>query len=126
MVSELNDFPAVEHGNAVGIAHGRNTMRDENRSASPHHFAEMVQNPVFGLGVYAGQRIVEDENARVAKDGAGDRGALFLAAGKGDAALADEGLIAIGKTLDIDRDIGGVCSRVNLIVAGLPSPKGDV
>ncbi len=39
----------------------------------------------------AGESIVQNQDLRIAQDGAGQRGALLLAAGKRDAALADHG-----------------------------------
>ena len=50
---------------------------------------EAAEDALFGVGVDAGQGVVEDEDFGVADDGAGDGGALFLAAGEGESALAD-------------------------------------
>ncbi len=61
----------------------------------------MVEDFVFGVGVDAGEGVVEDEDAGTAEEGAGDGGALLLASGEGDAALADGGVIAIGEGLDV-------------------------
>jgi hypothetical protein len=46
------------------------------------------------------RRFVEDEHTRALEDGAGDREALFLAAGEADAVLADLGVVGIGQILD--------------------------
>ena len=50
-----------------------------------------AQNPFFGFGVDARKGVVKNQNARIAQNRAGQGGALFLPAGKGDAALADQG-----------------------------------
>ena len=63
----------------------------------------MRQDPFFGEGVDTGKRVVEDQDTRVAQDGAGNRRALLLAASERDAALADHGLITGGETFDIAR-----------------------
>ena len=72
-----------------------------------HDFAQMVEDLVFGLRVDAGESVVEDQDARVADEGAGDGGALLLSAGEGDAALADHRVVAFGEAFDVGGDVGG-------------------
>src|SRR5438105_1632241 len=67
-------------------------------------------NKFLRLGIKTGGGFVENQNARVGEDGAGDRNALALPAGKLYAALADDGVVAIGETFGklIDaRDLAG-------------------
>src|SRR5271157_1666829 len=66
----------------------------------------MVEDFVFGMGVDAGEGIVEDEDAGAAEQGAGDRGALLLASGESDAAFAYGGVVAFGETFDVLGDVG--------------------
>src|SRR5450759_2779022 len=67
----------------------------------------MVEDFVFGVGVDAGEGVVEDEDAGAAEQGAGDGGALLLASGERDAAFADGGVVALGETFDVLGDVGG-------------------
>ena len=81
---------------------------------------------LFGVGVDGGEGVVEDEDAGIADDGAGDGGALLLAAGECDAALADHGVEALGELEDFGADVrddGGVfdCSG-----GGVGDAEGDV
>ena len=78
----------------VGVADGGNAVGDEDGGAPAHDFAEMIEDFVFGVGVDAGEGVVEDEDAGAAEKGAGDGGALLLASGESDAALADGGVVA--------------------------------
>src|SRR5947208_3246935 len=82
-----------ESRDTVGIAHGRDTVRDEDRGPSEHDFSQMVEDLFFGVGVDAGKSVVEDEDTRVADDGARNRGPLLLAAREGDAAFANDGVV---------------------------------
>ena len=91
-----------------------------------HHVAQVVENFVFGVGVDAGERVVENQNLRIANQGAGDGSALLLSAGERDAALADHGVVAFGKALDVGRDVGGFGGVVNLLVGGRVDAKRDV
>ena len=56
--------------------------------------AKALQDAFFGVGVDAGQRVIEDENSRMPQQGAGNRCALFLPAGKRDAAFSNNGIKA--------------------------------
>ncbi len=72
------DAALVQHGDPIGIANGRDPMRDEDGGSPAHHLTQMVENLVFGVGVDAGERIIENKNARVANQSAGNCGALLL------------------------------------------------
>ena len=72
--------PFVQHGDAVGIAHRGDAMRDENCGAALHDFAQVIQNFVFGVSVDAGERVIQNQDARIANQSASDRGALLLSA----------------------------------------------
>ena len=76
---------------------GGDAVGDEDRGAALHDFAQAGEDLLLGVGVDGGQCVVEDEDAGVAEHGAGDGGALLLAAGEGDAALADHGVEAAGE-----------------------------
>src|SRR5438445_5553067 len=67
----------------------------------------MVEDFVFGVGVDAGEGVVEDEDAGAAQKGAGDGGALLLASGERDAAFAYCCVVAFGEAFDVLRDVGG-------------------
>ena len=51
----------------------------------------------LGLGVEVGGRLVEDDDPRLGQQQPGDRQALALAAGQAVAALADDGVEAVGE-----------------------------
>src|ERR1035438_2673185 len=61
----------------------------------------MIQDAIFGLCIHTGERVVEHQDARAADQGSRNGGALFLPAGKREAPLPDQGVVAIGKTLDL-------------------------
>ncbi len=62
----------MQDGDAVCVAHGGDAVRDEDGGASLHHFAQAVEDVIFGVGIDAGEGVVEDEDARLANDGAGN------------------------------------------------------
>ena len=105
--AELGDAAVDEDGDLVGVAGGGDAVGDEDGGAALHDLAQAGEDLLFGVGVDGGERVVEDEDARVADEGAGDGGALLLAAGEGDAALADHGVEAAREFEDLVGDVGG-------------------
>src|SRR5215467_1442568 len=85
--AEFDDASAVKDSDAVRVANRRNAMRDEDGRAAFHHVAQVIENFVFGLCIDAGKRIIQNQDARIADEGARDRSALFLSARECDAAL---------------------------------------
>ena len=107
MGAQFHDAACGEDGDSVGIAGGGDAVGDEDGGASLHHGAQARENGLFGVGVYAGEGVVQDEDAGVAQDGPGDGGALFLTAGEGYASLAHKGVEAAGELQDLVRDVRG-------------------
>src|SRR5580698_3830334 len=105
----------MEDGDGVGVADGGDAVGDEDGGASAHDFAEMVEDFVFSVRIYAGKRIVEDQNARAAEKSAGDGGALLLASGERDATFAYCGVVAFGETLYVLRDVSGFGGGFNVV-----------
>ena len=66
------------------------------------------------------------ENARLANDGAGDGRTLLLASGEGKPALADHGLVLLGKALDILRNAGDLGGALHLFVGCVFYAEGNV
>jgi hypothetical protein len=78
----------------------------------------MVEDLVFGVGIDAGEGVVEDEDAGAAQQGASDGGALLLAPRKSDAALADGRVVAFGETFDVLGDVGGFGAGFDVVECG--------
>ena len=57
-------------------------------------------NQLLTLGVEIARGLVEDKDARIRQNRAGDAQALALAAGEFEAALADERVVAFGQAID--------------------------
>src|SRR5262247_963604 len=75
----LDNTSLVEHQDAVGRAHGRQTMGNEEHRPSPAHVGKVALNNGFGLVVERTGGFVEDEDTRIADQGTRNRQALTLA-----------------------------------------------
>ncbi len=94
MRSLLGDVAVEEDEDLVGAAHGRKAMGDDDRRAATLQPVEGGLDLGLGFGIERRGRLVEEDDRRVAEEGAGDGNALALAAGKFGAALAKLGVVA--------------------------------
>ena len=97
--SAFYDLALFDDEDLIGAANGGETMGDDEGGAALHEEVEAVLDEGFGFGVEGAGGFVENEDAGVGEYGAGDGEALALAAGELDAALADDGVVALGETL---------------------------
>src|SRR5208282_5566316 len=93
----FDDAPALDYENLVGAADGGEPVRDDERGAPAHQVAEALLDERLRLRVQAGGRFVQQEDARVRQDGAGDGDALPLASGKFYSALSHDRVVALRK-----------------------------
>src|SRR6266516_3438766 len=87
---------------------------------------ERLLDEPFGLRVERARRLVEDEDRRVAQDRARNRDPLFLAAGEPIAALADDGVVALGQSRDHVVDACGLGGHLDLPIGRLRLRKAQI
>lgn len=126
MGAAFDDLAVFHDEDLVGAADGGEAMGDDEGGAAAHEVGETFLDHGFGFGVEAGGGFVEDEDAGVGEDGAGDGDALFLAAGEFDAAFADDGFVAVGEAFDEFIDAGDAAGFEDFGFGGLGAGEGDV
>jgi hypothetical protein len=88
----LDDPAAVKDRDAIGTPQGREAMRDHaHRGVSAQPIADGLDRPL-ALVVKGARRLIEDQQRRVAQQGARENEPLTLAAGEPAAALPYDGL----------------------------------
>src|SRR5216683_1787998 len=122
----LSDGAVNQDNDLVGVPDRRGTVRNQNRRTAFHDSAQSGEDALLGLRVHGGKGIVEDQNSRIADDGARDRGALFLSTGESDAALADHGLVGLGEVLDVTVQAGNFGCIADTLLVILRQAEGDV
>ena len=70
----------------------------------------------FGLHIERAGGFVQNQNLRIAQDGAGDGDSLALAAGELHAAITDESVVAVRQFHDKIMRAGFFCRRDNLLI----------
>src|SRR5579871_213142 len=95
----FDDLSLFDDEDLLGATDSGETVGYDEGCAALHEVAQAVLNHGFGLGVEGAGGLVEDEDAWVGQNGAGDGDALALSAGELDAALAYDGLVLLGEAL---------------------------
>src|SRR5262249_36237436 len=93
--ADLDDLAAFEDDDAAGVPDGAQAVGDDEAGAALHEFEERALDERFALGIEVAGGFVEDQDARVGEDGAGDGDALLLAAGEAYAAFTDDGVVTL-------------------------------
>src|SRR5260221_7932416 len=101
MGAARHDASPIDDDDLVEVFDGRDAMRDDDGGAVAHDALELAQDRRLRVRVYAGERVVQNQDQRILGDGARDARPLLLAAGEGHPALADHRLHARGEIRDI-------------------------
>ena len=96
MRAALDDAAVVEDEDGVRVRDRRKAVRDDEHRAPREEAIDGLLHETLGLGVERRRRLVEDENRRVDEQRPRDGEALPLAAGEARAALAEDGVVAVG------------------------------
>src|SRR5262245_19762455 len=122
----LDDAAALEHQDLVGRADGREAVRDHEGRAAAAQLGESRLDQALALAVEARGRLVEYQEARMGEQGARDGDALALAAGELDAALADDGVVALLEALHELLAVSGAADGLDLGARRVRAREGDV
>src|ERR1700692_1891097 len=116
----LSDHLAMfQNEDPVSVTDGRDTMRDQDGGAATHDGGEGCENLLLSCRVHTRERVVENQNARVAEDRSRNRGSLLLAARKGDASLPDHGLVTLGESCNVGGEAGSFRGKRDLVLRGI-------
>ncbi len=102
----LDHAAAIQHQAAVGADHAGQPVGQDERRAARHQPVQGLLYEGFVLGIHRRERLVQDQDGRVAQQRAGDCHTLSLPAGKLQAAFADARVVAVGQRHDEVVDIG--------------------
>src|SRR6185436_19021212 len=93
MPARFHQAPFFENKNLVCMLHSRKAMRDNEGRAADAEFRNSFLNRVFGGGIDAGGRVIQNEKTRIEKKCAGNCDSLFLAAAQCDSAFSDDRIV---------------------------------
>ena len=126
MGAGLGDAPAADDKDLVRAADGGQAVRHDEAGAPCQHRLDGVLDELFRLGVDAAGSLVQNEDARVGEDHAGEAHKLLLPCGKAAAALAHLCAVAVGQGFDeaVRPHHGG--GALHLVQCGVLAAVADV
>ena len=89
------DPAAVDRNDAIGLPHGGEPVSDDEHRAPLGDLLHVGLNDPLADVIERARRLIEDQDARVGDQGAGDRDALPLPARQARAALADDRVVGL-------------------------------
>ena len=116
---------AFHDGDAVGAAHGRRAVGDDQDGSILGQGAQCLLDLGLGLGIGHGGGLVEQDDGGVQQDGAGDGDALLLSAGQGRVPSQD-GVVAVRQGHDLLINPGDAGSGTYLVQVGVGASERDV
>ena len=120
MRADLDYAARLHHHDAVGGAHRREAVGDDQGGAALHQAVKRVLDETLALGVKRAGRLVEQQDRGLAQNRARNRDALALAARQARAIVAEEGVEALGKVTQEACGVGGFGGGPDGLVAGGP------
>src|SRR5215212_1735158 len=121
-----NNFALIQNDDFIGVYYSTNALCDHKGCASPHESIESFLDLRLRIEVNTGGRVIQDENARVEEQGAGNRNALLLSAGERGTAFPNTCVIAIGERQDEVVCLSSFRSSFDLCLRSIRFPKSDV
>ena len=95
MITDLLDSPLIHNDDSIGQRQRPLTMRDDDRRSIPNKVGQRGVKEGLAVNVDLAGRLVEKEDSRIFENGAGDRKALHLTAGKEPAPRTDRSLVTL-------------------------------
>ena len=126
MGTALAKLSFVHDEDSVRALNRRETVGDQDRSASCDHAREGEADALFGLGVDRRGGFIEDEDTRIVGERAGEADELLLASGERRAALAYRLGELQRQGADEVADIDFVAGALEPLVGDPRRPEADV
>ena len=114
-----DDAAVIHDDDTVGLLHGGQPVRDDDRRALRHELFERLLHEQLALRVERARRLVEQQDRRILENRARDRDALPLPARQPRAALAEERVVALRQRAQELVRFGGTRRGFDLGIAGV-------
>jgi hypothetical protein len=121
MRTALDDAPIVHHEDDVGLSHGGEPMRDDQRCPSVKCGGERLLHRRLALGVQVRGGLIEDHDARALEQEPSDRQTLLLTTRKAIPAIAHHGAETRGQAVNEIEDASIPQCAADLVVARIGS-----
>ena len=122
----LDDAPAIDDDDHVRLDDRGEAVRDDERGPAVQDGAQRFLDDLLRLRIHAARRLVEDDDARVRQDDAGEGDQLPLPDAQAAAALADLCLVPFGQSGDEVVDADRARRRLHLRIRCVQFAVADI
>src|SRR5271166_26134 len=126
VAAALDDPSAIHNTDLIRLSHRRKSVGNDNGGSALAERPQSVLDRLLGFRIERRGRLIEQDNRRVLEEGAGDRDALALTAGKLHAALAAGRVVSVFETHDEVVRIGRLGRGDDLLLAGARPAHRDI
>jgi hypothetical protein len=106
VLAAFDDTTCLHHQNFVYGFETKQPMGNQQRSAASHQSLNIPHHLDFDQWIEMGRGFVQNQNGRIAEQGASNGKALALAAAKTQSLLANPGVVTVGQGLDELMQVG--------------------
>src|SRR5260370_33927589 len=100
MAAVFDDAATFDGDETSGVAYRGQPVGDDKVCASGGDFFHVLLDAALAFVIERAGRVIEDQNARIRHQGAGDRNALALTARQAATTLANDGVVALCQSQD--------------------------
>src|SRR5947209_19960521 len=125
MCAPLDHLPFPEDKDPGSLSDRDEVVRNDDRRPPAHQTAQWLKDPMAGLGVEVGGRLVQDEARCVANHRPRNGDPLALTAGEAPALLANNRIVPVGEPSDELMSVGGFGRADDLLYVRVRPSKGD-
>lgn len=126
MRAQLGEVTFADHGDAIGITHGRQSVSNDKDGFIPHQIVDGLLHDAFRFVVQSGGGFVQNDDGGIFQKGASNGHTLFLPAGEENAAFSDFGIDAVGQAGDEVGEVSAVQRAVYFLICGTGVTKQNV
>src|SRR6266853_2156873 len=100
MAALLDDATLIHDDDAVGVADGREPVRDDETRPALPQLRHRLLDLNLGASVDAARRLIQDQDRPIGQEGAGDRQKLLLSGGDVRGIVIENGVVALRQRPD--------------------------
>ena len=126
MRAAFDNLAVFQNQNLIGAAYCREPVCDDESRTPTSKRSQTILNQRFALAVETGGCFIKDQQLGIGENGARDRNALALSAGKLYSALADDRLVLLLEFFDKLFTVRNAAHRLNLIGCGVRIRESNV
>ena len=122
----LHNVAVPHHKDEVGVPDGGKAVGDDKAGTALHQAVHSSLDALLGAGIHAAGSLVQNQDAVICQNGAGDGKQLLLSLTDVGGVLVQLHLVAAGQGADKVVGVGSLCGGDHLFIGGVKPTVADV